>query len=587
MAASPLSGSDGPVTVVIRSDGNPIPDSAQVLSVRVRAESNRVPEAQIVVADGDVATGAFPLTDGALFKPGAAIAIAAGYGDAAPETIFEGVVVTQRLRIDADNLSRLEVGCRDKAFKLTLGRRSRVFRDQKDSDAVARLIGEAGLSSDVEATTATRTDLVQYDCTDWDFILSRAEANGCLVNVKAGKLTIKPPDASAAAALTVTYGLDLVRFDAELDARTQYASVDTYGWDIATQLAATGTAAAASAVTWGDLTPGTLAAVGGLDSYRMQSAAPLGTDVLTALARARQGRAGLARLRGTVRFQGSARAEPGAVLELAGLGARFGGTGIVCSVIHRIEAGAWLTEAGLGLAPEWLHERAGGQSGDASFAAAARGLHIGKVAKLTEDPSAEKLIQVTLPLLGDGTEAVWARFGNAYASNGCGAMFLPEIGDEVVVGFLNEDPSYAIVLGSLHSSVNAPPVEATEDNNIKTILTRTRLKLEFDEENKIVTLATPAGNSVVLDDAAETVTLKDKAGNSIELASGGITLDSKGDVTIKATGKVAVEATGDATLKGMNVTATAQTSFSASGNASAEVKASGTMTVKGALVQIN
>jgi Rhs element Vgr protein len=587
MAASPLSGSDGPVTVTIKSDGSAIPDSAQVLSVRVRAESNRIPEAQIVVADGDVATGAFPLTDNTLFKPGAAIEIAAGYGDATPETIFEGVVVTQRLRIDADDLSRLEVGCRDKAFKLTLGRRNRVFHDQKDSDAVTQLISDAGLTADVEATTATRTELVQFGCTDWDFILGRAEANGCLVNVKAGKLTVKAPDPSATAALTVTYGLDLIRFDAELDARTQYASVDTYCWDIATQLAATGTAAAGNAATWGDLTPGALAAVGSLDSYRMQSAAPLGADVLTALAKARQARADLARLRATVRFQGSAKAEPGAVLELAGLGARFGGTGLICSVTHRIEAGTWQTDAGLGLAPEWLHERAGGQSGDANFAAPARGMHIGKVAKLTEDPSAEKLIQVTLPLLGDGVDAVWARLGSGYASNGVGVMFLPEIGDEVVVGFLNEDPSYAIVLGSLHSSANVPPVEASEDNFIKTILTREKLKLEFDEENKVVTLATPAGNTVILDDTGEKVTLKDKTGNSVELASGGITLDSKGDVTIKATGKVAVEATGDATLKGMNVTATAQTSFSASGNASAEVKASGTMTVKGALVQIN
>jgi hypothetical protein len=83
------------------------------------------------------------------------------------------------------------------------------------------------------------------------------------------------------------------------------------------------------------------------------------------------------------------------------------------------------------------------------------------------------------------------------------------------------------------------------------------------------------------------VTLADQNGNTVTLASAGITLDSAGDITIKAAKGVAIKATGDATVEGMNVTAAGQTGFSASGNASAELKASGTLKIQGALVQIN
>ena len=100
-------------------------------------------------------------------------------------------------------------------------------------------------------------------------------------------------------------------------------------------------------------------------------------------------------------------------------------------------------------------------------------------------------------------------------------------------------------------------------------------------------MATPGGNTVVLDDEGKTVKLSDQNGNTLTLAAAGITLDSAGDVTIKAKKGVAIQATADATIKGLNVTATGQTSFSASGNASAELKAAGTLKVQGALVQIN
>ena len=77
--------------------------------------------------------------------------------------------------------------------------------------------------------------------------------------------------------------------------------------------------------------------------------------------------------------------------------------------------------------------------------------------------------------------------------------------------------------------------------------------------------------------------------------SGGITLDSGKDIKLTAKGKVSVAATGkaeitskaDVSIEGLNVNSKAKVALSAQGSASAELKASGTVTVKGAMVMIN
>lgn len=591
MAVSPMAGNDGPVTVSIKSAGKALPDTAQVISVAVRAEINRIPEAIVVLQDGDLAEQDYPLTDAATFKPGTEVSIGAGYGEDEPTVLFTGLVTGLRLKIGGTGAPQLIVTCRDKGFRMTLGRNSQMFESVTDSDAISTIASAAGLSAEVAATQITHAQLVQHRCTDWDFVLSRAEANGLIVSCDAGKLTVAKPDTSAAAALVVTAGVDLIRFDCEMDVRSQFSSAAASGWSIADQAAVSGSAATATGPSWGDLDGKALATVGALASFDVGSAAPYSESELTAIAGAIQTRSALARIRGQVRFQGSGLAKPGGTLELKGVGARFGGTAIIGSVVHRIEGGDWVTDAGLGIDPETLSSRESegfGAPGAGGFTAPVRGLQIGKVTKLAEDPDAQARVQVQLPLFGaDGGPKLWARLGCLQATGSAGTFFLPEVGDEVVVGFFAEDPGYPVVLGSLYSSVNAAPFTATDDNYTKAIVTRAQLKATFDDEKKVITLETPGGNSAVLDDDGKSVKLKDAKGNSVLLDQSGITLDSPGDIAIKATGGIKISATGDVSISGANVSAEAEMGLTAKGNASAELSASGQVTVKGAMVMIN
>jgi len=200
-----------------------------------------------------------------------------------------------------------------------------------------------------------------------------------------------------------------------------------------------------------------------------------------------------------------------------------------------------------------------------------------------------------IPSGSDSPNHTWARMAHFYASNKSGSFFLPEIGDEVVLGFLDNDPRFPVILGSLYNGKNAAPYVPYENNNTRAFVTRSNMKIEFDEEKKSISLLTPGENSIIISDDGKSIEIKDHSNNIIRLSADGITIDSVKDVKISAKGNVEINARGEAmvtakedlSLAGLNVNAMADVGFTGKGNATAELSASGQTTVKGAIVMIN
>lgn len=595
MASSPALDTGQLVTVSVYSDGNEIPATAPIVSVEVRKCVNRIPFAELVVLDGDMPNKDFPVSNADYFKPGCKIKIDAGY-DSSEETLFEGVVVRHSIRISSDNFSRLIIECRDAALGMTIGRNNANFVDSKDSDIITKLIGNySELSSDVDTTDTEYKELVQYYCTDWDFMLSRAEVNGLLVVVDAGKVSVKTPDTSGSAQLKVTYGEDLIDFQASLDARSQLSQVKSVSWDMKNQTVVEEVVAPETLNDQGNIDSSTLADVVGPSTFRLQTPAPMESEALKAWAKGQQVKSGLARIQGRMSFPGSAKAKLGELIELEGVGGRFNGSVFVSAVRHVVEDGSWITEVEFGMRADWFAESRDLVAPSASgLLPGIEGLHTGVVKKLDEDPDGQFKIQVSTPVMDAETDGVWAWLSKFYASNGIGAFFVPEIGDEVVLGYINNDPSNPIILGSLYSSSNTAPYELTTENNTKALVTRSKLKVEFDEDKKVITIITPGSNQVVISDDDKSILLQDQNGNEVKLCEDGISLTSPKDITIKADGKVSITASdnvevdsqADFTASAMNVSQTADSGFTASGG-TAEVSASGSTTIKGSTVAIN
>jgi Rhs element Vgr protein len=597
MAQSPDDSAEGVLRLSVTSNGQALPETTHIVSIHIDRAVNTIPVAKLIIADGDMATQTFPISDGSDFVPGAKVVISAGYGDT-ETAIFEGIVVKHALKITGENYSRLVVECRDTAVKMTIGRKNANYVDKKDSDIVSSLIGNYGLSADVEATSVEYKELVQYYCSDWDFMLSRAEANGQLAIVTDSTVSVKAPDTSSSPTLSVTYGRDLMEFHAEIDARWQYAAAEAISWDSKTQAVVVSSEAKPQTLNeQGNLTSAKLAEVINLTSFCLQTAAPQTKDALSQWANAQQIKSGLARIRGRMKFQGSALAKVGALITLNGVGARYDGDVFTGAVHHELIDGNWITEVEFGLAPNWFAERndvvapaAGG------FLPGVEGLQIGVVMKLDGDPDGEQRIQVSTPLMRPTTDGVWARLAKYYASDSFGTFFIPEVGDEVILGYLNNDPSHPIILGSLYSSKRKPPYEIAAENNIKALVTRCKSKIEFNEEDKVITITTPGNNKLIFSDTDKSILMQDQNNNKLELNTSGITLDSPKDIKINAQGGINITAlnaisitsqNADVKASGLNVNCEGQVGFAGKGGATAELSASGQTTVRGAMVMIN
>ena len=594
MANSPSKNTEGPVRVVVTSEGSDVTATAGLISATVRRSVNQVPRATLVFEDGDMPEQKFPLSDAAHFKPGARIVVKAGYGDTEMQ-IFSGIVVRHGLRIADGNVAHLSVECRDKALKMTVGRKNAQYLKKSDADVITQLIGNHGLTAKVSSTMPVHEELIQHYCTDWDFMLARAEASGSLVLVNDGSVDVGPPQTSGAAALKVEYGVDLIDFEADLDASHQYGKVQASAWSMKDQaLVQSASQAPASLSAQGNLDSAALAKVLGLATLALQTGAPVPLEALDGWAKAQQLKSGLSRLRGRMRFQGSALAEVGKLIDLKGVGERFSGAVFVTGLTHQIEQGDWSTEVEFGMPVTWFAERSDVMApAAAGLVPGIEGLHVGVVLKLDADPEGEHRVQVKVP--SAGVESVWARLLQPYASSGFGAFFAPEIGDEVLLGWFNNDPGYPVVLGSLYSSKNPPPTSLSANNEIKTLVTRCKAKLEFNDEDKVITLLTPGNNKMVFSDKDKSIVITDQNGNKVKLGTGGITLDSPKDIKISAKGTISIDAVGavsvsskaDVKVDGLNVNCTAQVGVVAKGSATAELSASGQTTVKGALVMIN
>ncbi len=566
-------------TFSILSEGNATPATYHVLSIVVNKEINRIPSATIILMDGDAAKETFEISNAAEFEPGKKIEIKVGWSSD-EKTIFKGLVVKQNIKVKDKN-SVLIIECRDEALKMTIAPKSKYYKEKKDSEIFEELIDAHGLQKDVEATTISHKEIVQYNSTDWDFMLCRADNNGKLVVVDDGKISIKKPDAGAAAALTAQYGSTVLDLDAEIDARIQFPKVKAQAWNPTEQeLIDTVEAATPAFPEAGNLSADKLSKIGSATEYTMIHSGKVTEQELQQWADARMQKNSLAKIRGTVKVEGFADIKPGNSIQLNGVGERFEGKILASGIRHQIEQGEWHLYIQFGANPEWFAETYNVQQALAgAMLPAIRGLQTGVVTKLESDPEGEDRIMVRLPVIHKTDEGIWCRVASLDAGKERGMFFRPELNDEVIVGFIDDDPRFAVVLGMLNSSKLPAHTQAKDTNHIKGYVSREKMKWMFDEEKKIINIETPAGNKIILSEEDKGISLIDQNGNKIVMNDQGISIESIKDFKIKVSNDLKTES--------LNTEMKASTELKMKGDMSAEYASGGTTNLKGAMVNIN
>lgn len=508
----------------------------------------------------------------------------------------------------------------EKAHRLQRARRTRTFVNMTDSDIARKVAQGAGLRiGTIEASTGTHAHIAQIAQTDWEFLLSRAREIGYETGVAGGKFFFRKASGSsgggiggladAAASMaglgsTLTFKDNLHTFLPRMSAANLTPDVEVRVWDakaaavvVGRSDAVTGTAtvdddpkALAQSFTDGFSLPVPIPApppLPGMPTLNL-GAAPSPTAFLvvdrpvasgpSAQSAAEQVARSVAdHLASTfAEADGDADGDPaiqaGASVTVAGVPEQFTGSWVVTNARHVFDP----TEGG-------YHTRfvvSGRQDRSLlrlTAAGAARstptdGL-VCAVVTNAQDPDKKGRVKVAMPWLSPDYESDWARVAQVGAGRRSGALFVPEVGDEVLVGFEFGDSRRPYVLGGLINDNSAYGHLSSAVNGSGAVVERgmaspagNRLLFRDELPPGPPGAAPPTKSEVVLgtgddklalriDQAAGTVAITCNPAPPVSKGVGELTIEcGQGKITIKAgIGGLSLETDGALSLKGQTV----------------------------------
>lgn len=558
----------------------------KLMSLSILKEVNRIPTAKIVFVDGDAAKRSFDISNTNDFIPGNKIQINIGR-DSQNKQAFKGMIVKHAVKVKSNGHSQFIVECMDECVKMTIGRNSHYFEKMKDNQVFDELIQKYKLKSDPETTKLQHKELVQHHISDWDFLLLRAEANGMMVIPNDGVIKIAKPSIQTEV-LQVNYGSSVLEFESEIDARYQFKNVHATSWDYSNQDLFKADSSSVSFTEQGNLQASDIAGKISPDNYQMHHSGHKLEQELQDWADGILLRSRLAKIRGRAKFIGFGDIKPGDTVKVTGVSDRFNGKAYVTAVRQDMGNGTWETQIQFGLDPlRYAYQYQDMEDAPAAgLVGAIQGLQIGKAVKLEGDPDGQDRILVKIPVIDNNAQGTWTRIASLDAGSSRGACFRPEIGDEVIVGFLNHDPRDAIMIGMVNSSKKPAPIPAKDANDEKGFTTRSKMHISFNDKTKTIKIDTPAGNSIVLDEQSKKITITDQSKNKITMQPSGIALESPKNIDIKAGAVLTLSGGTSLSIGAPSISVSAQADVGISG-ATAKLSAQGPTVISGLPVKIN
>jgi len=524
-------------------------------------------------------------------------------------TVFEGVVVGLGVDLDTGTSQQVVVEAYDQLYKLGRMTHVRTFVDQKPSDAVRALAGDAGLALgtvDKALDGGVRPTAYQYG-TAYAYIDALVRDAGCEWFVEAKKLEVRPRSASSPT-YDLAIGRNLLSFNSRLSATEHVGEVTVTGWDVQKKEAIVGTAkldwaSAKSSIGLTANDPATSGGIGGTKAFAVPRPVADQQDAVR-VAKGILSRRASEMLRARGEAEPAKELTPGVLLNVTGFGENWDG-GYYCTGIEHVWGrGSFRTFFEVGPSePESLVDLIGGSS-PASATNVLAGLTIGIVTN-NVDPDKLNRVKVKLPYLSDDLETGWARVVQPGAgAGGRGWSVLPEIDDEVLVGFEHGNLDHPFVLGGLFNGKDKPKYigasgDLIDGGKVAARPFTSRLGHEIfisdgaDAASQYVSITTAEAKAeLVLGEEKITVT-SDGMPITVTDGKGTIEINGKGEMTLEGK-KLTIDMSGDITLKGANINAKAQsglklegTQVDVKGTAAATVDGGGSTTIKGGMVSIN
>ena len=536
-------------------NGTLLPSYYQVVSVQVKQGYQFISSATILIKM-DVGFYNPAIPDPLAQNPvaGEQITVKANFqGDEID--LFEGFIVKHNYK-NSTNGTRWQLTAKSKIVNMAMTTKTEVFASQSDREIIETIAGNSGFSVDTSINLTTQlslrhTQLVKHEISDWDYINLRAEANGCFVYTENDTIHIDKPtvELNPLNVFKATYGDNVYEFQLEQDERKNQVENELISFDLANLESVVASEEESGFGSSGGDIKGKHAAIN-YRNFNEQEASQL-------LGAASQLKT-VSLVNGVAHIHANLKIKPGATLEVGGFNVLVNKAYIITSVMHDYSESGFSTYVQFGLNHEsFACKYQLNQSGQNPV------ILSGIVTQLEQDPDNLYRIKVNIPSWKNAQEQVWARLSTMYAGADYGMVFLPEIGDEVIVSFFGNDFDTPVILGSAFNPSTPPHTNFTDDNFNKALVTKKGMKWSWDDDKAIHEISTPAGNKIVISEDSQSILIEDQNQNKIEMNSNEINIQSNMAINIKAGTTLKLEA--------VNI----------------EVNASGISEIKGGMVKIN
>lgn len=445
----------------------------------------------------------------------------------------------------------------DVSHRLHRGRYNRSFLNQTDSDIVRKIASEVGIQVGTVDDSGEPHDYVfQENKTNMELLRERAARIGFELFIQDNKLNFRKPNEGNAPPLDLKWLRDINSFSTRVTSAEQVSAVEVRSWDYSQKQLISQTASSEQVVT--DTGNGK----GSSTSTEFNLNQPPKMTVVDqpvfkpkeaeTMAQALCDELGGEFVYADAKAEGNPKIRPGRLINLEGMGDRYSGKYYVTETRHFYSQRVYTTEFSVrglrsGSLLTTLSPQVHLQPGQT--------LMVGIVTD-NKDPKGWGRVKVKLPTLTEDHASNWARVVGLGAANGRGFDCLPEVNDEVLVGFEHGDIHRPYIIGGVWNGKDAPP-EAVDNTiqggkvRLRTFKTRTGHTLQFVEEDKGgskagVRVQTAGGHKLHLNDSDGFVEIETSGGHHIKMKDRGfppeISVISKGNMSIKAEGNLSLEA---------------------------------------------
>jgi phage protein D len=491
-------------------------------------------------------------------------------GGDSPEPLFSGEVTSIEAEYDLLGVRAVVRGY-SLLHRLASGRKTKTFENVTYADVAKDIADSAGLDVEVDDSGGTIDHVIQANVSDLDFLYQLARRVGFDVSVEEDKLLFKEPtkssdapgkgDAESKKATQLVWSHNLLEFRARMSAVAQVTEVKVRGWDVSAKEAVIGQADAETSSAEISMSPSELAdAVGGESLVIVDR--PVGDQgSADELAKAIAEQVASAAYEATAVAIGSPELKAGQAVSISEVDPALAGDWVITTARHEFGAGPYRTHLEFsGRQDRSLHGLVAGGLSVPVSRMSIPGVVTGIVTD-NDDPESMGRVRVQYPWMGDEAESYWARLATTGAGKEHGVIWIPEVGDEVLVAFEHGDVAYPIVVGSLWNGKDTPPPKMIDglfdDGKVKrsAIVSRAGHKLMFYEADD------DSGIMLITEDTNFRIVLGQSDKRMVIYSDGKMKITSSGDLEIKSDGAIKLEAGttldlksgGNATLKGATV----------------------------------